>query len=93
MIGSASSAMLRLVHEHEHGMVSGNSYLESLLQGQPQLPPSPLAWFNQLRANAVDRAGTLKVPTTRDEEWRFTDISPLAKLSFQPVHAISSVQK
>ena len=75
------------------GMVSDNSYLESLLQGQPQLPRSPLAWFNQLRANAVDRAGMLKVPTTRDEEWRFTDISPLAKLSFQPVHAISSVQK
>ena len=38
-------------------MVSDNSYLESLLQGQPQLPRSPLAWFNQLRANAVDRGG------------------------------------
>ena len=74
-------------------MVTGSSsYLESLLQGQPQLPPSPLAWLNQLRANAVDRVSTLKVPTTRDEEWRFTDISPLVKLSFQPVHAKSSLQ-
>ena len=63
-------------------MVTGGSYLESLLQGQPQLPPSPLAWLNQLRAHAVDRVSALKVPTTRDEEWRFTDISPLAKLSF-----------
>ena len=74
-------------------MVTGSSsYLESLLQGRTQLPPSPLAWLNQLRANAVDRVSTLKVPTTRDEEWRFTDISPLAKLSFQPVHARSSLQ-
>ena len=73
-------------------MVTGNSYLESLLQGRPQLPSTPLAWLNQLRANAVDRVGTLKVPTTRDEEWRFTDISPLAKLSFQPVHAVSSLR-
>ncbi len=74
-------------------MVTGSSsYLESLLQGQPQLPPSSLAWLNQLRANAVDRVGTLTVPTTRDEEWRFTDISPLAKLSFQPVHVSSSLQ-
>ncbi|SCX44579.1 Iron-regulated ABC transporter permease protein SufD [Nitrosospira sp. Nsp1] len=73
-------------------MVAGNSYLESLLQGQPQLPPSPLAWFNQLRANAVDCAGRLKVPTTRDEEWRFTDISPLAKLSFQPLRGASTVK-
>ncbi|SCY48098.1 Iron-regulated ABC transporter permease protein SufD [Nitrosospira sp. Nl5] len=73
-------------------MVTGGSYLESLLQGQPQLPSSPSAWLNQLRADAVDRVGALKVPTTRDEEWRFTDISPLAKLSFQPVRAVSSLQ-
>ncbi len=73
-------------------MVTSNSYLESLLQGRPQLPPSPLAWFNHLRANAVDRAGTLKVPTTRDEEWRFTDISPLAALSLKPVRAASSLE-
>lgn len=73
-------------------MVTGGSYLESLLQGQPQLPPSPLAWLNQLRAHAVDRVSALKVPTTRDEEWRFTDISPLAKLSFQPVHAELSLR-
>ena len=73
-------------------MVAGNSYLESLLQGQPQLPPSPLAWFNRLRANAVDCAGRLKVPTTRDEEWRFTDISPLAKLSFQPLRGASTMK-
>ncbi|SFN56728.1 Fe-S cluster assembly protein SufD [Nitrosospira briensis] len=73
-------------------MVTGNSYLDSLLQGQPQLPPSPLAWFNQLRASAVDRVGTLKLPTTRDEDWRFTDITPLAKLSFQPARVISTLQ-
>lgn len=72
------------------GMVASNSYLENLLQGQPQLPPSPLAWFNQLRSSAVDRASVLKLPTTRDEEWRFTDISPLAKLSFQPVRALAT---
>ena len=68
-------------------MVVSNSYLDSILQGQPQLPPSPLAWFNRLRASAVERAGRLQVPTTRDEEWRFTDISPLTRLSFRPTHA------
>lgn len=66
-------------------------YLESLLQGQPRPPSSPLAWFNQLRADAVERASALKVPTTRDEEWRFTDISPLLGLSFQPVSAGSAL--
>jgi Fe-S cluster assembly protein SufD len=74
-------------------MVVGRNYLENLLQGEPQLPPSPLSWFNNLRASAVECAGTLKVPTTRDEEWRFTDISPLAKLSFQPVQEAPEVKK
>ncbi|HEU4854161.1 MAG TPA: Fe-S cluster assembly protein SufD [Nitrosospira sp.] len=73
-------------------LVNSNSYLESLLQGQPRLPASPLAWFNQLRANAVDHAGRLKLPTTRDEEWRFTDLSPLARQSFQPAHAAAALQ-
>ena len=64
-----------------------NSYLESLLAGQPQLPASPLAWLNRLRADAVDRVGALTVPTTRDEEWRFTDLSPLTRIPFQPARS------
>jgi Fe-S cluster assembly protein SufD len=76
--------------------VTTNRYLESLLRGQPQLPAafsSPaLAWLNRLRANAVERVAALTVPTTRDEEWRFTDISPLTKQSFQPVRTASRLQ-
>jgi len=73
-------------------IANSSGYLESVLAGQPQLPESPLAWFNALRAEAVDRVGVLSVPTTRDEEWRFTDISPLTKLSFQPVRTAISLQ-
>jgi len=62
-----------------------NRYLESLLAGQPQLPASLLRGLNRLRSDAVDRVGALTVPTTRDEEWRFTDISPLTRMPFQPV--------
>ena len=66
-----------------------NSCLASLLTDQPELPAAfslpALAWLNRLRADAVDRVGVLTVPTTRDEEWRFTDISPLTKFPFQPV--------
>lgn len=71
---------------------TGVGYLESLLAGQPQLPASPLAWLNKLRAEAVDRVGVLTVPTLRDEEWRFTDISPLTKLSFHPVSEPTHLQ-
>ena len=68
---------------------STGSYLDSLLQGRP--PASPLGWLNQLRADAVDRVGALTVPTTRDEDWRFTDISPLTKLSFQPAQTAAAL--
>jgi len=67
-------------------------YLENLLAGQPHLPASPLAWLNALRAEAVDRVGALTVPTLRDEEWRFTDISLLTKMSFHPVRTTISLQ-
>ena len=62
--------------------VIARRYLESLLAGQPQLEASPLTWLKALRAEAVERVGVLKLPTTRDEEWRFTDISLLGKTSF-----------
>ncbi len=77
-------------------VATSNSYLESLLAGQQQLPAafsSPaIAWLNQLRANAVDRVGALTVPTTRDEEWRFTDISPLTKMPLQPGRAARGLE-
>ena len=50
---------------------SASTYLESLLQERP--PAGSLTWLNQLRAKAVDRVGALTVPTTRDEDWRFTE--------------------
>ena len=67
-------------------------YLESLLLEQPRLAASPLAWLNALRAEAVERVGVLTVPTQRDEEWRFTDISLLNKMSFHPVRTTVSLQ-
>ena len=69
------------------GNPSSEGYLESLLAGQPALPASPLSSLNALRAEAVDRVGVLTVPTVRDEEWRFTDISPLTRQTFQPARA------
>ena len=60
-------------------------YLETLLAGQPTLPASPLSSLNALRAEAVDRVGVLTVPTIRDEDWRFTDLTPLTRQKFQPV--------
>lgn len=59
-------------------------YVASLLAGSGAVPKSPVAWLDARRAAALERANALSVPTTRDEEWRFTDLTPLTKLQLQP---------
>jgi Fe-S cluster assembly protein SufD len=72
--------------------VVGNTYLESLLQTWSQSSSDTLPWLNQLRADALERVNTLKIPTLRDEEWRFTDIAPLTKLPFPAAQTASQLQ-
>ncbi len=42
------------------------------------------AWLKTRRSSALERASALSVPTTRDEEWRFTDLSTLYRLKLKP---------
>ena len=67
-------------------------YLTSLLTDQPYLSASPLTYLNALRAEAIDRVSALTVPTLRDEEWRFTDISMLTKTPFKPVRETTELK-
>jgi Fe-S cluster assembly protein SufD len=59
-------------------------YLAHLLEGQSGLAAAPTNALKALRAHAVERVSALTVPTTRDEEWRFTDLGPLTQRRFQP---------
>jgi len=63
------------------------AFLESLLAGRSAAPAGPLGWVSALRAEALERANALTLPTTRDEDWRFTDLSALYKLAFRPAAA------
>ena len=69
-----------------NSVAATHPYIEALLKGY-EPAPSRLGWLNERRAQALECANALTVPTTRDEEWRFTDISPLTKVQFQPVAA------
>ena len=65
-----------------------STWLDSLLSGHELLPAHQAGWVNGLRADALECAHALTLPTTRDEEWRFTDLSPLYRLAFRsPVTA------
>ena len=63
-----------------------------LLSGSAIVPTGPVAWLDRLRAEALERANALSVPTTRDEDWRFTDLSPLYQRSWQPADGTGTVE-
>jgi Fe-S cluster assembly protein SufD len=65
-------------------VVAAGNYLEALLQGREAIPEPKAGSLLDLRRRAMERANALTVPTQRDEEWRFTDLSPLYKLAFRP---------
>jgi Fe-S cluster assembly protein SufD len=46
-------------------------------------PQSP-AWLLPLRKAGMARFAELGFPTIHDEDWRFTNVAPLAKLPFKP---------
>ena len=63
----------------------------NLWAGHPRLPPSPWAFVETLRSQGHADLGSLAMPTLRDEAWRFTDLAPLARLSWQPAACAGAV--
>jgi Fe-S cluster assembly protein SufD len=60
------------------------AYLQSLLNLRLSLPES-LMGLNVMRDRATARVQELALPSTRDEAWRFTDLTPLLQAELQPV--------
>jgi Fe-S cluster assembly protein SufD len=52
-----------------------------------QLPP----WVAGLREQAIERFAEVGFPTTRQEDWRFTDVSELSRLALRPVQGAGKV--
>ena len=63
--------------------VSQSSFMSTLLGDATTRSGGP-AWLDRLRGGALERANRVPLPSTRDEDWRFTDLAPLARLSFHP---------
>jgi Fe-S cluster assembly protein SufD len=57
------------------------TYLAHLLAATH--PQRCYSWIQALRDRAAVRVGEQTFPTTRDEEWRFTDLSPLLQTQFE----------
>ncbi len=76
-------------------LVDRDRYLTQLLkQCQSSLQiiePQTVAWMQELRDRAAGWVRQYTLPTTRDEEWRFTDLSALRQIEFQAVSKQSQI--
>jgi Fe-S cluster assembly protein SufD len=59
------------------------TYLESFTEFHKRAPGKDQPWLRELREKAFARFCETGFPTTHDEDWRFTNVSPIAKTSFR----------
>lgn len=60
-------------------------YLASFEAFEKSLNGEMKSSFHGIRKEAIGRFAELGFPTTKNEEWKYTDVSPLTRLRFQPV--------
>src|ERR1700752_5119321 len=58
------------------------SYLEILSEFVKETARDDPAWLRELREAAFARFCAVGFPTPHDEDWRFTNIAPLARIPF-----------
>ncbi len=68
--------MLQIAKEKEM-----NQYLARFAEVESKRGDAP-AWLKHLRANAIAQFEQLGFPTTRHEEWKYTNVAPLLKQDF-----------
>ena len=67
------------------------TYLDSFTEFQKRAAGRNLPWLRQLRENALARFCEVGFPTTHDEDWRFTNVSAIARTPFElPAESIVS---
>ncbi len=63
-------------------MQKKDSYPERFAEFESRVAGRDWAWFQPIRRAAMARFADLGFPTTRDEDWRFTSLAPIAQTAF-----------
>lgn len=50
-------------------------------------------WLEPIRRTAMERFARLGFPSTRDEEWRFTPVTPIAQQTWSPVTSSTDITR
>jgi Fe-S cluster assembly protein SufD len=58
-------------------------YLANFAPFESEVTQNGQAWTQQLRKAAISRFAEMGFPTTRDEEWKYTNVAPITRVAFQ----------
>jgi len=65
-------------------MTGKDAYLAHFEQLAKRLAGNDPRWLRELRSAAIARFADLDFPTTRHEDWKYTNVAPLTKIMFHP---------
>src|SRR5215208_6973609 len=78
----------RLRSEIPQGMKETEPYLQKFERFESETKQP--GWVFPLRKAGIARFAELGFPTLQDEDWRFTNVTPIAKLPFKPVDDLAA---
>lgn len=62
-----------------------NSYQEAFRTLQTSQHDLPAPWLARVRENAMARFEELGFPSVKEEEWKYTNVAPIARANFTPL--------
>ncbi len=68
-----------------------NWYVNSYPDFRGKLNGQTDSFYTELRNNAITKFGELDFPTTKNEHWKYTNVSPLLKNNFVPASNLPAV--
>jgi Fe-S cluster assembly protein SufD len=60
-------------------------FIAAFAERQSRLPGASVLWMRRLRSEAIERFAELGLPTTRDEDWKYTSVAGIARRAFDVV--------
>jgi len=63
-----------------------DTHLSNFARLEREFAGKPRPWVHRIRTAAISRFAELGLPSNRDEEWRFTNVAPIAKTRFRPAN-------
>ena len=65
-------------------MTEQNVYADQFLAMLDRLPGRTLPWVDRLRKRGIEDFLALGFPTTKLENWKYTNVAPIRRIMFEP---------